>query len=75
MALHRRKVCNVCEFNSLNAKTVSLRNKLLKVMSDILSWILRRENEDLGQCTRCGCDIYWKSIEEDEKCPKKRWAK
>lgn len=72
---NRRSICEGCVFNSNNTNRTSLRDKLYKVMSDILNWILMRESEDLGQCIHpdCGCDIYYKTLTEEEFCHAGNW--
>lgn len=70
----RRSACKICEFNSKNVKRISLIKKILIKLSDFYSWITGNKNEDnLHNCGVCGCSIYYKSAEKEEKCPKNKW--
>ena len=63
---HRRRVCHFCSYNSKNTDNISLKNKVLKLLSDFYSAVVFSKGEDLGQCTHkdCGCDIYYKTQEK-----------
>lgn len=73
----RRKVCETCQFNSINAYNVSLWARILKWLSDFYSLITFNKDVDvLGSCLACqSCSIYYKSIEtaKSETCPKGKW--
>lgn len=69
----RRKVCNECEFNSLNSTDTNIKLKMYKLVSDFYTFLTRSKNENLGECTICGCDLFYKSREEEEKCDKNKW--
>jgi len=72
----KRKICKSCEFNSLNARKIKLGKKVLIKLSDFYSWISGKKEEDnLGSCTACGCSIYFKLLmsSEGEDCVKGKW--
>lgn len=72
--LHRRRICKDCPFNSVNTNTIPLKQRVVKYFSDLYSKITRREEEDnLGNCTVCGCSIYYKTAVDFEYCPKNKW--
>jgi len=70
-----RKICKSCEYNSLNAEHIVWNKKVLIKLSDFLSWIFGKLEEDnLGNCTICTCSVYYKSEEyQFEECPKDYW--
>jgi hypothetical protein len=68
--LDRRKTCSLCHYNSLNQKKLSLKIKILKTLSDFYTWITFQEKTDLGTCTDCGCDLFYKTMTEEENCGK-----
>lgn len=71
----RREICKVCSFNSKNIDIVPLNKIILKKLSDFYSWITGKADKDnLGNCYGCkSCSIYFKTEEELEICPKKKW--
>lgn len=74
--LRRRKVCFSCPHNSKNTNKSTIKLKVYKVFSNLFSFITMSKSEDLGECTICLCDVYWKSLitkEEGEDCPLKKW--
>lgn len=71
--LRKRKICKVCEYNSLNVKEISRKKKILKKLSDFYSWITGNlEDDNLGLCNFCGCSIYYKILMDDD-CKKGKW--
>jgi len=64
----RREVCRTCPHNSLNSSERTLKQKVYKYLSDFYTWLTKAENEDLGDCLKCGCNLYYKSRIEDEDC-------
>ncbi len=40
----------------------------MKALSNFLSWLMRAENEDLGQCDICGCEIYFLTKPDESEC-------
>jgi len=74
--LRKRKICKGCEYNSLNLASVPFNKLILKKLSDFYSYLAGKKEEDnLGGCTDCGCSIFYKSAEEDEMCKKGFWNK
>lgn len=75
----RRKKCNSCPYNTLNIerKKLPLCVKIMMWLSDFYTFITLNEKTKLGTCTHpnCGCDIFYKTLEITEKCPKKKWLK
>ena len=70
----RREICRVCPFNSKNSKeSLTIKNKVYKVLSDFYTFITRAENKDLGVCLACDCPVFWKTPEIEEHCPKNKW--
>lgn len=66
----KRKQCKTCEFNTLNIKKLTLKQKLIKLLSDFYSFTtFNRKVDVLGNCTACElCSVYYKTIDE-EHCP------
>lgn len=72
----KKNICKNCEFNSLNAEKIEFKKKLLKKLSDFYSLIAGKKEEDnLGLCTVCGCSVYYKILmsEDGEDCLKGKW--
>ena len=71
----KRKQCKDCEYNMLNIEKLPLRKRLIKALSDFYSWITFNSKVDvLGNCSACElCSIYYKTLEENEYCPKDKW--
>ena len=68
----RRKICETCPFNSINAYKVSLWGRILKVASDFYSLITFNKDVDvLGSCTICGCSLFYSTQEKTEQCSAK----
>jgi len=74
--LRKRKICKGCSYNSLNVEKIPLKKLIVIKVSDFYSWITDKGEDDiLGNCTDCGCSVYYKSQEELENCPKGYWDK
>lgn len=72
--LRKRSICKKCEFNSINVDNIPFNKLLLKKLSDFYSLLTGKKDEDsLGNCTDCGCSIFYKSAEDSEFCPKNKW--
>ncbi len=53
---------------------IPFKKRVLKFLSDTLSWCFGKLKVDnLGNCSECGCSVYYKSREIEEKCPKNKW--
>lgn len=62
----KREICRTCEYNSKNIEKIPLKKLLIKKLSDFYSYIMGRADEDnLGNCTLCGCSVYYKSLYEN----------
>lgn len=72
----RRQVCKSCPTNSNNLKKLNLKTKILIFLSDLLTFITFRKKTTLGTCSHpdCGCDIFFKTQEENEECPENNWT-
>lgn len=66
----RREVCKLCEFNSLNSKDFTTKQKVLKFLSDLYTKITFSHYIELGTCI-CGCSIYFLTREKDSVCTAK----
>lgn len=73
----RRHICKSCPYNSNNNKgKISFKVRVIIFFSNLYNDLIgNKEQEDLGNCTKCGCDIFCKTQEEDEKCPKNLWKR
>jgi hypothetical protein len=73
----RRATCLECEYNSLNTTSTSLAHNFLATLSYFFSWITFRAKDEgsYGQCTACGCDCFFKSLDIENNCPKNKWKK
>lgn len=70
-----RAICKNCKFNSKNTEKVPIKKRILIFLSDTLSWIMARKEEDnLGNCSICTCSVFFKTQENLwEDCPKGYW--
>ena len=67
--LERRKICHKCAFNSKNFYKVSLKQKIYRFFSNLLTLILTgKMNKSDDECTVCYCTLYYKTKEEVEVC-------
>jgi hypothetical protein len=73
----KREICRTCEYNSKNIEKIPLKKLLIKKLSDFYSYIMGRADEDnLGNCSLCGCSTFYSTIYEDENhCPEGKWKK
>ena len=69
----RREICLKCEHNTLNGGSLIGYRFFLATFSSLFSKIMGRAKEDvLGECSACGCSIFYKS-ESLEDCVKGKW--
>lgn len=47
---------------------ISLKVKVYKTFSDFYTWITFNEKTELGNCSICFCDLYYKTLEASESC-------
>lgn len=72
--LDRKKECDKCPFNTKNMKSISIKQKVLRFLSNLLTLIMTGKlNEDNSECNLCGCTLSFKQIEITEKCDDNRW--
>lgn len=72
---YKREICKTCEYNTLNLESIPPLKLILKKLSDFYSLITGNSEVDvLGNCSVCGCSVYYKSDSEEE-CPKNKWEK
>ena len=71
----RRKECKICPYNTLNMIKVPIKIKILKLLSDFYTFITFNQKTELGVCSKCGCDIFYKSQEDNEYCEENKWEK
>lgn len=70
----RLKICNICEFNTKNISNISIKQKLINSLSNILTFITTGKfNESDDSCSLCGCTLEFKVLEKEEKCDKNKW--
>lgn len=70
-----REICKGCNYNTKNLNHISLDKKIIIFFSDLYSYITGNKEEDnLSNCSICGCSIYYKTQEyQFEECPKGYW--
>lgn len=70
----RRKICKVCPYNSKNQAKVKFKKRVLIYLSDFYSFITgNKERDNLGNCTLCGCSLFYKTDEKFESCEAGKW--
>lgn len=69
----RRLTCLECKYNTLNGGSLKGYRFFLAIISSAYSKLMGRAKEDvLGECSACGCSIFYKS-ESLEDCVKGKW--
>jgi ribosomal protein S24E len=72
--LKRREICKLCKYNSKNAEKIEITKKLIIKLSDFYSFITGKKQEDnLGNCTICGCSLFYLTSEKESYCKKEFW--
>ena len=70
----RRAICNICPHNTKNLNSVSIKQKIVRLFSNVLTFIMTLKlNEDDSECSLCTCTLYYKIKEESETCLDNRW--
>ena len=64
----RRNICSVCPKNTKNMSSVSLKIKLIKALSNFYTWILFKPKTNFGNCSICGCDVFYSTREKESEC-------
>lgn len=73
-AKERMKICEVCEFNTKNMQSITLKQKVLNLFSNLVTLITTgKRNESDDSCNLCGCTLSFKVVEESEICDKGKW--
>lgn len=74
----RRETCLGCEYNTLNSGTLVGYRFFLATLSLLFSRITGNKDKDnLGECSICGCSVFYKSLESENDCAHKpsKWEK
>lgn len=71
----RLKICEVCPTNSDNKSQLTFEDKVKMAMNKTLNFIMRVSVDDDSICTNCGCNLIFKSSQEDPEnmCPEGKW--
>ena len=73
-AKERMKICEVCEFNTKNMQSITLKQKVLNLFSNLVTLVTKgKGNEDESACSICSCTLSFKVLEEVEICDKGKW--
>ena len=71
--VRRLNTCLECNYNTLNGGSLKGYRFFLAIISSAYSKLMGRAKEDvLGECSACGCSIFYKS-ESLEDCVKGKW--
>ena len=71
--IRRLNTCLECDYNTLNGGSLKGYRFFLAIISSAYSKLMGRAKEDvLGECSACGCSIFYKS-ESLEDCVKGKW--
>ena len=71
----RLKVCKICPTNSDNKAQLTFKDEVKMAMNKTLNFIMRVSVDDDSICTNCGCNLIFKSSQEDPEnmCPENKW--
>ena len=70
----REKKCLKCPFNTKNMEKISIKQKVYRVLSNLLTLLMTGKlNKDNSECSLCGCTLSFKQAEITEKCDDNRW--
>lgn len=71
----RLAICKDCPFNSDNKEQLNLIDTFKLRLNKMLNFIMRVSVDDDSICTICGCNLIFKSSQEDPEnmCPLKKW--
>lgn len=65
----RREICKTCPLNTKNLEKVSLKISIIKLFSDLYSYLTGNKKVDvLGSCSVCGCSIFYMTQQKEESC-------
>lgn len=63
----RREACATCPYNSKNKGALPFKRRVIKALSDFLTFITFAESKDLGIC-QCDCPIFYLTAEPESEC-------
>jgi protein-arginine kinase activator protein McsA len=71
----RLKVCKGCPTNSDNKEQLTFEDKAKMFFNKLLNFIMMVSVDDDSICTNCGCNLIFKSSQEDPEnmCPEGKW--
>lgn len=71
----RLAICKDCPLNSDNKELLTLLDTFKLRLNKILNFIMGVSVDKDSICTSCGCNLIFKSSQEDpeNKCPLKKW--
>jgi hypothetical protein len=71
----RLKICKGCPTNSDNKSQLTFEDKVKMFFNKLLNFIMMVSVDDDSICTNCGCNLIFKSSQEDPEnmCPEGKW--
>lgn len=71
----RLSICRVCPLNSDNKSQLTFKDECKMFLNKVLNFIMRVSVDDNSICTSCGCNLIFKSSQEDPEnmCPEEKW--
>lgn len=71
----RLDVCRECPINSDNKEQLTLMDTFKMRLNKMLNFFMNVSVDDDSICTDCGCNLIFKSSQEDPEnmCPLKKW--
>lgn len=71
----RLDICKDCPLNSDNKEQLNLMDSLKMRLNKILNFIMNVSVDSDSMCTSCGCNLIFKSSQEDPEnmCPLGKW--
>ena len=63
----RLEICKECPLNSDNKEQLSLLDTLKMRLNKILNFLMSVSVDDNSICTSCGCNLIFKSSQEDQE--------
>jgi hypothetical protein len=71
----RLKICKGCPTNSDNKAQLTFEDKVKMFFNKFLNFIMMVSVDDDSICTNCGCNLIFKSSQEDPEnmCPEGKW--
>ena len=71
----RLSICKNCPLNSDNKEQLTLLDSFKIRLNKILNFFMQVDVDDNSICTDCGCNLIFKSSQEDPEnmCPLNKW--